>query len=640
MGTGDLQSLQTYLIKNHRSFAKELQNEYRLDECVILSKCNCVEIYYVAAEDNKDGITNLWKKQSQKPNSFKISDICQYSGKKVIEHLFETACGLKSVTLGDNQVTGQVRQAISIASDDKTAGIVLKTIFNNARKVSNAVRNATDIGKGNVSAERTAVDMMIKRSIPQDAYILIVGAGSTGSLLCKVLNEKGYKNLVIANRTINKAKKLVKDKIAKKAVRLNTIKNLKVKPIIIFFATPNVFKKEQLDFLSTIKYCLIYDLGTPQNTLLVKNLYEIYDLKSINEYSQYNKKLRQNSISIAKDIISTSVTKAVDAMIYSLKENARRENFRINSEIYKSKIPNIKLKSDAYFITRKTLLYLGFVEIHTPTITAVSTDPVRDNPDEEIFTVNWYGRKMLLRQSNQLYKQILILSGIDKLFELGPFWRAELNPTPRHLSEAYGLDIEMANVENLNQLIALLGTLLNVITKKLYENKEISKSQVVNKTIKTITYEDALSLLNSKGTSGKVAYGIDFGYDLEEMLGKIVKDKYKTDLFAIIKYPSSVKKFYVKHDREDKTLSFDVIYKGWEIASGAIRETDYEKLLKGIKGTGLKHKKYQFYLNAFQNPRPHGGFCLSIDRFLVKLLNLRSLSDLFLFPRSEYDIIP
>jgi len=491
-----------------------------------------------------------------------------------------------------------------------------------------------------VSAERTAVDMMIKKSVPREANILIVGAGSTGNLVCKVLNENGYDELVIANRTLDKTEKLLKDKIVKKAIQLNKIKDLKVKPNVVFFATPKVFKKSELQFLEGIKNIKIFDLGSPQNTLLVKNLYEIYNLRSIGEFSLYNETLRRDSIVIAKEMIATHVSKTIDAMIFRLKEEARRKHYHTNNELYKSKIPNIKVKSDTYFVARKTLIDLGFIEVHTPTVTAVPTDPVRNDPGEEIFSVNWYGRKMLLRQSNQLYKQILALSGMDRLFELGPFWRAEQNPTPRHLSEAYGLDVEMAGVKELSELISLLQKLLHEITLTLFQEGKISENQIVSDKIKTITYTDALELLNKEDPKNKVSYGVDFGYDLEEKLGKIVADKYKTDLFAIIKYPSSIKKFYTKRAEEDKTLSFDVIYKGWEIVSGAIRETDYEKLLKGIKETGLHYEKYQFYLNAFQNPRPHGGFCLGIDRFLVKILNLSSLSDLFLFPRSEYDIIP
>jgi nondiscriminating aspartyl-tRNA synthetase len=254
--------------------------------------------------------------------------------------------------------------------------------------------------------------------------------------------------------------------------------------------------------------------------------------------------------------------------------------------------------------------------------------------------VDWYGTKMMLRQSNQLYKQMLCLSGVDRLYEIGPFWRAEQNPTPRHLSEAYGLDVEIAGVTNVEELVTLVGRLLENVTNDLYKKKIIKKEDRLAKKIRTISYDKAIELLNKNVRDNRILTGTDFGYDLERELADVVFKMYKTDLFAIINYPESVKKFYTKRGPANTTLSFDIIYRGWEIVSGAVRETNYERLENGIKDLGFNPKKYQFYLDAFKNPRPHGGFCIGVDRFLVKLMNLKSLRDVVFFPRSEYDIIP
>lgn len=640
MGNANLKSVAPYVIKKPRLFVKALMKQCNINECLVLSKCNCVEIYYVGEDAEKKKIISLWKESVTNNKGFESSSIYEYKAKKVIEHLFKTACGLKSITLGDNQVTGQIHKAIQVATDDNTAGIILKTIFNNARKVSNSVRNATDIGKGNVSAERTSIDMLIDKLVAKDALILVIGTGSTGTLLCNILGEKGYHNVVAANRTIASARKLQTKGLLQKSLNLSNLNKMTLKPKAIFFATPKVFQEKELSFLGKINDPLIFDLGTPQNTLLVKNLYKIYTLESINSFAQFNKKIREQSVAEAIDIINSNIDKTIDAITFHFKEEKRRQRFHINESTFKEKGKRAELKSRVYFETRKLLVDRGYIEVQTPAITAVPTDPVRNDPNEELFFVNWYGRKMMLRQSNQLYKQMLVLSGINKLFEIGPFWRAEQNPTPRHLSEAYGLDVEMANVKTIDELILLVGEILEQTTKSLLKSGDIKNALLVTKTIKQINYKTAVELLNKDNTGAKVIYGTDLGYDLENELAKIVYKLYKKDIFAIVNYPESVKKFYTKKGEGDTTLSFDIIYKGWEIVSGAVRETSYERLRNGISQLGFRPQKYDFYLNAFKSPRPHGGFCLGIDRFLVKLLGLESLSDIILFPRSEYDIIP
>jgi aspartyl-tRNA synthetase len=640
MGNTNLKSVTPYVIKKPRLFAKTLMSKLQLDECLILDKCNCIEIYYVAENSKRKEIIPLWKKNLINKSGFLSSSIYEYKAKKVIDHLFKTACGLKSITLGDNQVIGQIHKAIIAASEDNTAGIILKTIFNNARKVSNIVRNTTDIGKGNVSAERTSVDMIIDKSLTKDSLILIIGTGSTGTLLCNILNEKGYHNLIAANRTTSSARNLLKKGLVQKVFKLSLLLRFTARPKAIFFATSKVFSKKEIIFLNKLNDPLIFDLGTPQNTLLVKNLYKIYPLESINNFAQYNKKLREGSITKAINIINSNVGKTIDAITFHLKEEKRRQRFHINESTFKEKGRRAGLKSQVYFEIRKMLIDKDFIEVQTPTITAVPTDPVRNDPSEEIFFVDWYGRKMMLRQSNQLYKQMLVLSGINKLFEIGPFWRAEQNPTPRHLSEAYGLDIEIANIKTIEELISLVGEILEHTTKALYKSGDVKKDSLVSKTIMKINYIDAVELLNKNNNGANVIYGTDLGYDLENELAKIMYKLYKKDVFAIVNYPESVKKFYTKRGEGDTTLSFDIIYKGWEIVSGAVRETNYLRLKNGIKELGFRSQKYDFYLNAFKLPRPHGGFCLGIDRFLVKLLGLENLSEIILFPRSEYDIIP
>ncbi len=245
---------------------------------------------------------------------------------------------------------------------------------------------------------------------------------------------------------------------------------------------------------------------------------------------------------------------------------------------------------------------------------------------------------MFLRQSNQLHKQMLILSGFDRIYEYGPMWRAEERLTPRHLSEAWCLDVEMVDVKNVRELIMFVGNLLNIVTASLADTGEIRSDDIIDKTMKTFEYHEVVSLLNQEKILYE--YGKDFGYEIELKLGEIVKKIYKIDIFAVTHYPSDVKKFYTKSSK-GHTETFDIFYKGWEISSGAIRENNYKKLINNIKMSGLDLSKYLFYIDSFKNnSRSHGGFCLGIDRILAKMKDKDNVKEFVLYPRNKEAIIP
>ncbi len=293
----------------------------------------------------------------------------------------------------------------------------------------------------------------------------------------------------------------------------------------------------------------------------------------------------------------------------------------------------MKFKSDAYRLFREFLYNYDFIEVQTPCILVVPSDPVRSNPKEELFTVEWYSKIMYLRQSNQLHKQSLVLSGLDKIFEIGPFWRAERTFTPRHLSEAWGLDVEMAVSADfkIHNMILFIGGMLNFLTKSLSKNKNF-KIDILGPAIKIFEYEEIYKLI--KRLNINYEYGTDLGYNIECKISDLVKDKYDIDIFAVAHYPKNIKKFHAKSNG-NLTETFDIFFKGWEISSGAIRQTDYKKIINGMKSMNLNIRKYDFYLDKFKKSRPHGGFCVGIDRFLTRLLNINDIKELIFYPRTK-----
>ena len=312
---------------------------------------------------------------------------------------------------------------------------------------------------------------------------------------------------------------------------------------------------------------------------------------------------------------------------------------RFEGEFPQAFIENIKLKSQFLFFIRSFLIQREFVEVQTPSVVAVSSDPVRSGGYNELFPVSWYSKKMYLRQSNQLHKQSLILSGFDKIFELGPFWRAEINPTLRHLSESLGLDIEMLNEKNLkvDDLINFIGEMLGFVTKKLFESGLIKKGDILSSVPLIFEYSEICKVL--KENNVEYEYGTDFGYDIEWKLSEIIQKQHGVDFFAVIHYPNTIKKFYTK-DRGELTETFDIFYRGWELSSGAIRQTDLNKLTEGMKEANLDVDKYRFYLDKFRSNRPHCGFAIGIDRFLTKLIRENNIREFVVYPRSETEIIP
>ena len=148
----------------------------------------------------------------------------------------------------------------------------------------------------------------------------------------------------------------------------------------------------------------------------------------------------------------------------------------------------------------------------------IATDPVK-NPSDERFEVNWYGKKAFLRQSVQLHKQMLIIGGMDKIFEIGMFWRAEGKNTYRHLDEAWGLDIEIRNSTSHHQIMNYLEVMIKDVFKKLekYDKPLFKKIKIEepknNGNFPRITYAEAIQLLKEKGIF--IEHGEDIGVERE-----------------------------------------------------------------------------------------------------------------------------
>lgn len=281
----------------------------------------------------------------------------------------------------------------------------------------------------------------------------------------------------------------------------------------------------------------------------------------------------------------------------------------------------------------------GFIEIHTPKITALSSEG-----GSEVFELkDYFGQKAYLTQSPQLYKQMSMMAGFDKTFEIGEYFRANPSFTNRHDTEFTGIDVEISFIESHHEVMDLEEKLLTYIVKgikkqyndeyKKYFGKDILD---IDCKIPRITLYEAYDILkNQMGHEVPRALKGDLDPDGERLICRYVKEKYGSDFVFITDFPAKARAFYsMKYeDNPEITKTYDLLFRGIEITSGAQREHRYERLKQNIAEQGIDPAVMGEYLEFFRYGAPtHGGFGLGITRTLVKLFELPSVKDVtFLF---------
>jgi aspartyl-tRNA synthetase len=257
----------------------------------------------------------------------------------------------------------------------------------------------------------------------------------------------------------------------------------------------------------------------------------------------------------------------------------------------------------------------------------------------ELFELPYFGKKVALNQSQQLYKQLIMLSGFEKAYEIGTSYRAEKSHTHRHLTEFWQLDVEMSYINGIEDIMKVQERLLVYILRQVKKDgqrelKLLGKELVIPRLpFPRINYIDACKLLKVKPTT-------DIGTELERKLAKIIKSKFKTDSFFLTNFPDDFTKFYAMHDGKIGRY-VDLIYNNNEISSGGQREHRYDLLIQQIKDKKLKPTEFEFYTTPFKyGAPPHGGFGMGIDRLVTFILDLPNIREAVLFPRDVDRIGP
>ncbi len=276
----------------------------------------------------------------------------------------------------------------------------------------------------------------------------------------------------------------------------------------------------------------------------------------------------------------------------------------------------------------------GFNEIRPSSIVAEATEG-----GAELFEIKYFENKAFLAQSPQLYKQLAVIGGVDKVFMVMPVYRAEKSNDTYHLNEITQMDIEMGFADH-NDVIALLEqALIRILSDVKAQNEHDLDALGVDlrvPEVKKVTYSEVVESLKAHGQS--ITFGEDFSREHELKIGEIFGDA-----VIVTEYPTAVRAFYSmpKDGNPELSNSFDLIYKGLEICSGAQRIHTPELLIEAIKRKGMDPKNFEFYVNAFRcGAPPHAGWSIGLERLAMRITNSQNIRDCAMFPRDRKRIKP
>ena len=277
----------------------------------------------------------------------------------------------------------------------------------------------------------------------------------------------------------------------------------------------------------------------------------------------------------------------------------------------------------------------NFTEIHTPKLIGAASES-----GSEVFKVKYFDSEAYLAQSDQFYKQMALAGGLDKVFEVGPVFRAENSNTNRHATEFTGFDLEFAYIDSYEDVMSLEEDLLIAGLSAVKENYgdqvlEVFGKEVIipTKPFPRIKLKDLYQKLHDKyGFNIPTEDVGDMNAEAEKLTYKLAQEEYNSEFMFIVDYAATKRPFYHMRDENGKLQGYDLIWRGTEITSGAQREHRYEELCKNAKEKGLG-KDVEFYLQFFKyGCPPHGGFGIGLDRITMLLLGLTSIKETqFLF---------
>jgi len=300
-----------------------------------------------------------------------------------------------------------------------------------------------------------------------------------------------------------------------------------------------------------------------------------------------------------------------------------------------------EIRAEVLRAVREYFRSVGSTEINTPKIVATGTEG-----GTELFPVTYFGEEAFMNQSPQLFKQLMVGSGLERVFEVGPIFRAEEHNTPRHLNEATMIDFESAFIDHEQAMDVCEGTLqaaYSAVEQNCQEELEAlglaEEFEAPSGEFPRLTYEEAIERINATGElDEQLVWGDDLPTEGEKALGDDVGGHY-----FVTDWPSEIKPFYIQDYDDDPELSkgFDLMHPRMELVSGGQREHRYDALVEGFEQQGLDPDQFEYYTKMFKyGMPPHAGWAYGVERLVMTMLDLDNIREAVLFPRDRQRLSP
>ncbi len=291
---------------------------------------------------------------------------------------------------------------------------------------------------------------------------------------------------------------------------------------------------------------------------------------------------------------------------------------------------------------RDALRSRGFVEVHTPKIVGAATES-----GASVFTIDYFGRRAYLAQSPQLYKQILV-GVFERVFEVGPVFRAEPHDTPRHLNEYVSLDAEMGFITDHTTVMEVVSDVVRSMAAAMQGQAADAlallevPAPAVPDAIPAIHFVEALERA-ARGLGAEPAPQPDLAPEHERWLGEWCRRTRGSEFLFVVGFPMAARPFYTHPDPERPQYSrgFDLLFRGAELVTGGQRLHRYDDYVAALGQRGMSQEPLEGYLEAFRyGMPPHGGFAIGLERWIAGVAGAANIREATLFPRDQQRLFP